>query len=113
MRVEKDIRRAEAMQLFQAVDGQQNEKLERCLHVLLTYAENWDIEHYKRHSVFNVKRGSNKTRFSAIYYPTAYSFEKDPNELDTKMCTSPLRQKKFPLEKLIEEPIKTIRTFNS
>ena len=39
-RVEIDIQRAEAIQLSQAVDGQQYEKLEKCLHALLTYAEN-------------------------------------------------------------------------
>ena len=78
MRVEIDIQRAEAIQLIQAVDGQQYEQLERCLHALLTYAENWDIEQYKKYSIFNVKRGNIKTRLSTIYYPTAYNFEKDP-----------------------------------
>ena len=79
MRVEIDIQRAEAIQLIQAVDGQQYEKLERCLHALLTYAENWDIEQYKKYSIFNVKRGNIKSRLSTVYYPTAYNFEKDPN----------------------------------
>ena len=79
MRVEIDIQRAEAIQLIQAVDGQQYEKLERCLHALLTYAENWDIEQYKKYSIFNVKRGKIKTRLSTVYYPTAYNFVKDPN----------------------------------
>ena len=44
MTVEIDVPRAEATQLIQAPDGQQYKKLERCLHALLTYAENWDIE---------------------------------------------------------------------
>ena len=47
MRVGINIQRSKAIQLIQAVDGQQNEKLERCSHALLTYAENWDIERYK------------------------------------------------------------------
>ena len=67
MRVEIDIQRAEAIQLIQAVDGQQYEKLERCLHELLTYVENWDIEQYKKYSIFNVKRGNIKTRLSTVY----------------------------------------------
>ena len=79
MRVEKDIQRAEAIQLIQAVDGQQYEKLKSCLHALLTYAENWDIDQNKKYSIFNVKRGNIKTRLSTVYYPTAYNFEKDPN----------------------------------
>ena len=36
MRVGIDIQRAEAIQLIQAVDGQRHDKLERCLHALLT-----------------------------------------------------------------------------
>ena len=79
MRVEIDIQRAEAIQLIQAVDGQQYEKLERCLHALLTYAEKWNLEQYKKYSIFDVKRGNIKTRFSTVYYPTAYNFAKDPN----------------------------------
>ena len=79
MRVEIDIQRAEAIQLIQAVDGQQYEKLERCLHALLTHAEHWDVEQYKKYSIFNIKRGNIKTRLSTVYYPTAYNFEKDPN----------------------------------
>ena len=79
VRVEIDIQRAEAVQLIQAVDGQQYEKLERCLHALLTFAENWEIEQYKKCSIFNVKRGNIKTRLSTVHYPTAYNFEKDPN----------------------------------
>ena len=55
MRVEIDVQRAEAIQLIQAVDGQQYEKLERCLHALLTYAENWDIEqsHWNSPNFYN------------------------------------------------------------
>ena len=79
MRVEIDIQRAEAIQLIQVVDGQQYEKLESCLHGLLIYAEFWDIEQYKKYSIFNVKRGNIKTRLSTVYYPTACNFEKDPN----------------------------------
>ena len=36
MRVKIDIRSAEAIQLIQAVDGKQYEKLETCLHELVT-----------------------------------------------------------------------------
>ena len=79
LRVEIDIQRAGAIQLIQAVDGQQYEKLERCLHALLTHAEHWDVEQYKKYSIFNIKRGNIKTRLSTVYYPTAYNFEKDPN----------------------------------
>ena len=79
MRVEIDIQRAEAIQLIQAVDGQQYEKLERCLHALLTHAEHWDVEQYKKYSIFNIKRRNIKTRLSTVYFPTAYNFEKDPN----------------------------------
>ena len=79
MRREIDIQRAEAIQLIQAVDGQQVEKLGKCLHALLTYAEKWVIEQYKKYSTFNVKRGNIKTRPSTVYYPTAFKFEKDPN----------------------------------
>ena len=79
LRVEIDIQKAEAIQLIQAVHGQQYEKLERCLHALLTNAENWDIEQYKKYSLFNVKRGIMKIRLSTVYYPTAYNFDRDPN----------------------------------
>ena len=79
MTVEIDIQRAEAIQLIQAADGQHYEKLERCLHTLLTYGENWDIEQYKKYSIFNVKRGNIKTRLSTVSYPTAYNFAKDLN----------------------------------
>ncbi len=79
MRVEIDIQRAEAIQLIQAVDGQQYGKLEKCLHTLLTHAEHWDIEQYKKYSIFNIKRGHIKTRLSTISYPIAYNFDKDPN----------------------------------
>ena len=44
MRLEIYIQRAEAIQLIQAVDGKHYEKLENCVHALLTYAENLDIE---------------------------------------------------------------------
>ena len=47
-RVEIDIQRAEAIQLIQAVYSQQYEKLESCVHALLTFAENWDLEQYKK-----------------------------------------------------------------
>ena len=100
MRVEIDFQRAEAFQLIQAVDGQQYEKLERCLHAFLTYAENWDIKQYKKYSIFNVKRGNIKTRLSIVYYPTAYNFEKDPNW--TQKCARlswPIHAKNVPTGK--------------
>ena len=100
MRVEIDIHRAEAIQLIQAVDGQQYEKLERCLHALLTHAEHWDVEQYKKYSIFNIKRGNIKTRLSTVYYPTAYNFEKDPNW--TQKCARlpwPIDEKNVPTGK--------------
>ena len=36
MRIEIDIQRTEATQLIQALDGKQHEKLEKCIHALLT-----------------------------------------------------------------------------
>ena len=48
MRVEIDIQRAEAVQLIQAVDGQQYEKLERSLHAHLTHANQWDWKDYEK-----------------------------------------------------------------
>ena len=100
MRVEIDIQRSEAIQLIQAVDGQQYEKLERCLHALLTHAENWDVEQYKKYSIFNIKRGNIKTRLSTVYYPTAYNFERDPNW--TQKCARlpwPIDEKNVPTGK--------------
>ena len=79
MRVKIDIQRAEAIHLIQAVDGQQFEKLEKCLHALLTHANQWDWKEYENYSIFNVKRGNIKSRLSTIYYPTANNFDKDPN----------------------------------
>ena len=100
MRVEIDIQRAEAIQLIQAVDGQQYEKLERCLHALLTHAEHWDVEQYKKYSIFNIKRGNIKTRLSTIYYPIAYNFDKDPEWKEK--CTRlpwPIDEKNVPTGK--------------
>ena len=71
MRVEIDIQRAEAIQLFQAVHGKQYEKLERSLHALLTHANQWDWKDYEKYSIFNVKRGNIKNRLSTIYHPIA------------------------------------------
>ena len=79
MRVEIDIQRAEAIQLIQAVDANQYEKLEKSLHALLTHANHWDWKEYEKYSIFNVKRGNIKSRLSTIYYPIAYNFDKDPN----------------------------------
>ena len=89
MRVEIDIQRAEAIQLIQAVDGQQYEKLERCLHALITCAENWDIEQYKKYSIFQCKTKKNQdpTFYSSLSH--SLQFWKG-SELDRKMCTSPL-----------------------
>ena len=97
MRVETDIRRAEAMQLIQTVDGKRQEELEKCIHPVLTYAENWDIEQHRKYSIFNVKRRNTQTRLSTIYYSTAYKFENDPN--GTKKCARllwPLNPKNVP-----------------
>ena len=79
MRVEIDIQRAEAIQLMQAVDGKQYEKLEKSFSALLTHANHWDWKDYEKYSIFNVKRGNIKSRLSTIYHPIAYNFNKDPN----------------------------------
>ena len=78
MTVEIDIQHAEAIQLIQAVDGKQYDKLEKCLHALLTHADHWDWQQYEKYSIFNLKRGNVKTRLSTVYYPIAYNFDKDP-----------------------------------
>ena len=85
MRVKIDIQRAEAIQLIQAVDGQQYEKLEKSLHALLTHANQWNWKDYEKNSIFNVKQGNVKRRLSTIYYPIAYNFDKDPNSKEK--CT--------------------------
>ena len=79
MRVEIEIKRAEAIQLIQAMDGIQYEKLEKSLYALLTHANHWDWKDYEKYSNFNVKRGNIKNRLSTICYPIAYNFDKDPN----------------------------------
>ena len=55
MRVNIDIGRAEAIQLIQVVDGKQYEKMEKCLHTVLTDAEKRGIEQNKKYSIFNVE----------------------------------------------------------
>ena len=79
MRVEIDIQREEAIQLIQAVDGKQYEKLEKCIHALLiTHADHWDWQQYEKYSIFNLKRGNVKTRLSTVYFPIAYNINKYP-----------------------------------
>ena len=78
IRVEIDIRRAEAIQIIQARDGKQYEKLQKNLHALLTPANQWDWKDYEKYSNFKVKRGNIKSRLSTIY-PIAYYFDKDAN----------------------------------
>ena len=68
MKVEIDIERAEAIQLIQAVDGKQYEKLEKCLHAFLAHANHWDWKDYQNYSIFNVKRGNIKSFLSTIDY---------------------------------------------
>ena len=87
IRVENDIQRAEAVQLIQAVDGKQLEKLERSLHALVTHTNHWDWKDYGKYSIFDVKRGNIESCLSTIYYPIAYSFDKDPNW--KQKCTRP------------------------
>ena len=113
-RVQIDIQRAEVIQLIQAADGQQYEKLERSVHALLTYAENWDIEQYKKYSIFNVKRGNIKTDFLqfTIQQPTFLKKTRTGHKI-MHVSLGPLMQKMSPLEKIIDETIRTNRTFNS
>ena len=89
MEAEIDIQRAEAIQMIQAVDGKQYEKLEKRLHALLTHANRSDWKDYEESSIFNVKNGDIKSRLSTIYYPIAYNFDKSPN-WNEKMNASPL-----------------------
>ena len=96
-KVETDIQRTGAIQLIQAVDGKQYEKLEKCLHALLTHANHWDWKDYDKYSFFSVKRDNIKSRLSTIYYPIAYNFDKDPNWKEE--CTRlpwPVDPKKVP-----------------
>ena len=100
MRVEVDIQRAEAIQLIQAVDGTQYGKLEKSLHALLTHANHWDWKDYEKYSIFNLERGSVKSRLSTIYYPIAYNFDEDPN--GKEKCTRlpwPINPKNVPTGK--------------
>ena len=102
IRVEIDIQRAEAIQLIQAVDGKQYEKLEKSLLALLTHANHWDWKHYEKYSIFNVKGGNIESRLSTIYYPIAYNFDKDPNWQEN--CTRlpwPINPKNVPTGKNI------------
>ena len=71
MKVEIDLQRAEAIQLIQGVDGEQMEKLENCLHALLTHANQWDWKDSEKISIFNVKRGKIRSRLLTIHYPIA------------------------------------------
>ena len=96
-RLEIDIRRAEAIQLSQAVDGKQYEKLEKSLHALLTHANHWDWKYQEKYSIFNVKRGDIKSPLSTIYFLIANNFDKDPNWKEK--CTRlpwPINPKKRP-----------------
>ena len=79
VRVEIDIQRAEAIQLIQAVDGNQYEKLEKSLQALLTDANHWDWKDFEKYFIFNVKCGNIENRLSTIYYANAHNFDKDPN----------------------------------
>ena len=116
MRVEIGLQKVKAIHLIQVVDGQQNEKIEKCLLALRPYAESWEIQKYKKHSIFNVKRGKITTRQSTNYYPTAHNFETDPDW--TQKCARlpwPIVAVMFPLEKINEfqeETIGTIRSYN-
>ena len=87
MGVEIDFQSAEAIQLIQALDGQQYEKLERCLHALLTYAENWDIEQYKSTPFSMLNEEISRPDYSLLH--NSLQFWKGPM-LDTNMCTSPV-----------------------
>ena len=95
------IKRAEAIQLIQAVDGKRYEKLEKCLHALLTsHADHWDWQQYEKYSIFSVKRGNIKTRLSTVDYSIANYFDNDP-ELKNKWTRIPwtVNTKQVPTEK--------------
>ena len=67
MRVEIDIQRAEAIQIIQAVDGKEYEKLENSIHALSTHANQWDWKDYEKYSIFIGKRGNIQSRMSTFY----------------------------------------------
>ena len=67
MIVEIDIQRAEAIQIIQAVDGKEYEKLENSLHALSTHANQWGWKDYEKYSIFIVKRGNIQSRISTFY----------------------------------------------
>ena len=71
--------KAEAIELIQAVDGKQYEKLGKSLRAFLTHVNHWDWKDYEKFSIFDVKRGNIRSRYSTIYYPIAYIFVKNPN----------------------------------
>ena len=114
MRVEIDIQRAEAIQLNQAVDSQQYEKLESCLHALLTYAENWYIEQYKntQFSMLNEEISIADFQQFNTLQPTILKRTRTEHK-NVHVSLGPLTQRMFPLENLIEETIRTNGTFNS
>ena len=66
MRVEIDFQRAEAIQLIQAVNGQQSEKVEKCVLALFTYAENWDKNNTKNTQFSMLSRKYQDPTFSSL-----------------------------------------------
>ena len=79
MKIEIYNQRAEAIQLIQAVDGEQYENLEKKSHSLLIHANRWDWKNDEKYSIFIVKRVNINSRLSTLYYPIAYNFDKDRN----------------------------------
>ena len=59
LRVEIDIQRAEAIQLFQVADDKQYGNVERCLHALSTHVNHWDWKNFHKNTIF--KPGNAKT----------------------------------------------------
>ena len=65
-RVEVDMKRAEAIQLIQPVDAEQNEKLEKCSHALLTHADHGDWDQYNEKSIFKSKAEMQKSDLHSL-----------------------------------------------
>ena len=103
MRVEMDVQRAEAIQLIQAVDGQQYGKLEKCLHALLTHAEHWDIEQYKGTQFSTLNEETSRLDSQPYITPLPIILKKiRTGHRNVHVFHGPSMKKTFPLERITE-----------
>ena len=91
MRVEIDIQRVEAIQLIQAIDGKLFEKLEKCLHELLTSVEGWEVEQNKKYSILTLNEEISKPDFWQPPIQLLTTSKKTPT--GHKVCTTPVASK--------------------